>query len=93
MELDKDVERLTGILLSGDRAAARIFVDDTLKEGIDAQAFLKDVGGRDCGSDRSRVPAGSGKRGSLFPLPYDCCDSLRQESPSTLRSSRQNTVQ
>jgi len=43
MELDKDVERLAGILLSGDRAAARIFVDDTLREGMDAHTLLKDV--------------------------------------------------
>ena len=43
MELDKDVERLTGILLSGDRAAARIFVDETINDGLDAERFLTEV--------------------------------------------------
>lgn len=41
MELDKDVERLVGILLSGDRAAARIFVDDTITDGIEEQSLLE----------------------------------------------------
>ncbi|MCH2161752.1 MAG: hypothetical protein MK085_07745, partial [Phycisphaerales bacterium] len=43
MAYDKDVERLLEILLSGDRAAARVFVEELLERGIQESRLVHKV--------------------------------------------------